>query len=58
MEEFMEADRAAQAMATMMGMARRVGNGDAMLGDDSDDGDDGLHGRRDERRPGRHDAAP
>lgn len=54
----MEADRAAQAMATMMGMARRVGNGDAMLGDDSDDGDDGLHGRRDERRPGRHDAAP
>jgi hypothetical protein len=25
MEEFMEADRAAQAMATMMGMARRVG---------------------------------
>ena len=32
MEEFMEPDRAPQAMATMMGMARRVGNGDAMLG--------------------------
>jgi hypothetical protein len=32
MEEFMESDRAPQAMANMMEMARRMGNGDAMVG--------------------------
>lgn len=32
MREFMQSDRAPQAMATMMEMARRMGNGDVMLG--------------------------
>lgn len=32
MREFMESDRAPQAMANMMEMARRMGNGDPMLG--------------------------
>ena len=32
MREFMQSDRAPQAMANMMEMARRMGNGDAMLG--------------------------
>ena len=32
MQEFMKSDRAPQAMANMMDMARRMGNGDAMLG--------------------------
>lgn len=32
MQEFMTSDRAPQAMANMMDMARRMGNGDAMLG--------------------------
>jgi hypothetical protein len=32
MEEFIKSDRAPQAMAKMMEMARRMGNGDAMVG--------------------------
>ncbi|MBI4536396.1 MAG: Spy/CpxP family protein refolding chaperone [candidate division NC10 bacterium] len=32
MERFMQSDRAPQAMAAMMEMARRMGNGDLMLG--------------------------
>lgn len=32
MREFMQSDRAPQAMANMMAMARRMGNGDVMLG--------------------------
>ena len=32
MREFMNSDRAPQAMANMMEMARRMGNGDVMLG--------------------------
>ncbi len=32
MREFMQSDRAPQAMANMMEMARRMGNGDVMLG--------------------------
>lgn len=32
MREFMQSERAPQAMANMMGMARRMGNGDPMLG--------------------------
>lgn len=32
MQEFMTSDRAPQAMAKMMEMARRMGNGDVMLG--------------------------
>lgn len=32
MEDFMKSDRAPQTMANMMEMARRMGNGDAMLG--------------------------
>ena len=32
MREFMQSDRAPQAMANMMDMARRMGDGDAMLG--------------------------
>lgn len=32
MEEFMTSDRAPQAMARMMEMARRMGDGDPMLG--------------------------
>ena len=32
MREFMQSDRAPQAMAKMMEMARRMGNGDVMLG--------------------------
>lgn len=32
MQEFMKSDRAPQAMTNMMAMARRMGNGDAMLG--------------------------
>lgn len=32
MQEFMQSDRAPQAMANMMDMARRMGNGDVMLG--------------------------
>ncbi|MGH7267734.1 MAG: hypothetical protein ACREMB_23200 [Candidatus Rokuibacteriota bacterium] len=32
MEEFMQSDRAPQMMANMMEMARRMGNGDPMLG--------------------------
>lgn len=32
MEEFMESDRAPRAMASMMGVAGRMGDGDAMLG--------------------------
>jgi hypothetical protein len=32
MEDFMRSDRAPQAMANMMDMARRMGDGDAMVG--------------------------
>jgi uncharacterized protein YbjQ (UPF0145 family) len=32
MEDFMKSDRAPQAMTNMMEMARRMGNGDAMVG--------------------------
>lgn len=32
MQEFMKSDRAPQAMTNMMDMARRMGNGDPMLG--------------------------
>ncbi|HEV8440585.1 MAG TPA: hypothetical protein VGT40_21055 [Methylomirabilota bacterium] len=32
MREFMQSDRAPQAMANMVEMARRMGNGDVMLG--------------------------
>ena len=32
MQEFMSSDRAPQAMANMMEMARRMGNGDVMVG--------------------------
>lgn len=32
MQEFMKSERAPQAMANMMAMARRMGDGDAMLG--------------------------
>jgi hypothetical protein len=32
MREFMQSDRAPQAMANMMAMARRMGHGDVMLG--------------------------
>jgi len=32
MREFMKSERAPQAMANMMEMARRMGNGDVMLG--------------------------
>lgn len=32
MHDFMQSDRAPQAMAKMMDMARRMGNGDVMLG--------------------------
>lgn len=32
MQEFMQSDRAPQAMANMIEMARRMGNGDMMLG--------------------------
>ena len=32
MQEFMKSDRAPQAMTNMMDMARRMGNGDLMLG--------------------------
>ncbi|MGH7392343.1 MAG: hypothetical protein ACREM3_23225 [Candidatus Rokuibacteriota bacterium] len=32
MREFMESERAPQAMATMMAMARRMGDGDVVLG--------------------------
>jgi len=32
MREFMESERAPQAMANMMAMARRMGDGDVMLG--------------------------
>jgi hypothetical protein len=32
MREFMQSERAPQAMANMMDMARRMGNGDPMLG--------------------------
>jgi hypothetical protein len=32
MQDFMKSDRAPQAMTNMMEMARRMGNGDVMLG--------------------------
>jgi hypothetical protein len=32
MEDFMKSDRAPEAMANMMDMARRMGNGDVMVG--------------------------
>jgi hypothetical protein len=32
MHRFMQSDRAPQAMAAMMAMARRMGDGDVMLG--------------------------
>ena len=32
MREFMQSEKGQQTMATMMEMARRVGNGDLMLG--------------------------
>jgi hypothetical protein len=53
MREFMKSERAPEAMANMMEMARRMGNGDVMRRHDADDGDDGfrrLHIRRSERK--------